>query len=230
MNTNDRAIAGWSIPDYGERGLPTALASLLACWWTRDELGVRSWVDNVGQRLWLPGAWDDRLDGDAMRVNRARIIRVAAMALPFANGVDETAWRSLLDELSGLLATTDDSQPEAEYDATIANRMADLAEALREKDYARMHTTRPDHYARRCDADGDNILNSLNITETEARWELAEHTTGCSRTQILLDVQALDTDPRNTADNPLIRPSTRGERDCLCHQSSSGSKPSSMGL
>lgn len=202
---NNETIIGLHVPYYGERGLPTALASLLACWWERDELGVRSWVDNIGQRLWLPGAWDDRLDGDAMRVNRARIARVAAMAVPFANGVDETAWRNLMDELSGLLATTGDSQPEARYDATIANRMADLAEALGEKDYARMHTTRPDHYARRCDAAGDNILASFGVTEVEARWELAEHTTGCSRTRILVDMQALDADPHNTADNPLIR-------------------------
>lgn len=206
MPPNDKGnIAGLHVPDYGERGLPTALASLLACWWRRDEAGVDTWVGNIGQRLWLPGAWDDRLDGDAMRANRARIVRVAAMAVPFADGADGTAWRSLMDELSGLLATADDSQPEARHDATIANRMTDLAEALREKDYARMHTTRPDHYARRCDAAGDNILASLGVTEAGARWELAEHTAGCGGTRIPVDAQALDTDPRDTADNPLIR-------------------------
>ncbi len=70
------SFPGIDVPDVFERGLPTALANLLACWWADDGRGVDSWLANVAQRLWLSGVWDERIDERVMHGNRARIVRL----------------------------------------------------------------------------------------------------------------------------------------------------------
>lgn len=184
---------GIDVPDVFERGLPTALANLLKCWWADDGRGVDSWLANIAQRLWLPGVWDERIDERVMHANRARIVRLAADALDEPNRWDDDRWTRLLTTIGRLTHERDDATPEALRDGKVAERMTDIADALSDLEYARMHDNRPDSYALRCRADGMDVLNRLGLDEPTARRELAGHTIG-------------DRDARRQSSSP--RPST----------------------
>lgn len=197
-------LPGIDVPDVFERGLPTALANLLKCWWADDGRGVDSWLANVAQRLWLPGVWDGRIDERVMCSNRARIVRLAADALDEPNRWDDDRWTRLLTTIGRLTHERDDATPEALRDDTMAERMRDIADALSDLEYARMHDNRPDTYALRCRAGGTGMLKRLGLDEPTARRELAEHTIG-GRIGRMLDADDTDENPRDTVDNPLKR-------------------------
>lgn len=184
---------GIDVPDVFERGLPTALANLLACWWADDVRGVDSWLANIAQRLWLSGVWDERIDERVMHANRARIVRLAADALDEPNRWDDDRWTRLLTTIGRLTHERDGATPEALRDGKVAERMRDIADALSDLEYARMHETRPDSYALRCRADGLDTLNRRGLDEPAARRELAARTVG-------------DRDARRQSSSP--RPST----------------------
>lgn len=169
---------GIDVPDVFERGLPIALSNLLKCWWADDVRGVDSWLVNVAQRLWLSGVWDERIDEQAMHGNRARIVRLAADALDEPNRWDDDRWARLLTTIGRLTQERDDATPEAMRDDKAAERMTDIADALSDLEYARMHDNRPDSYALRCRADGMDTLNRRGLDEPAARRELAARTVG----------------------------------------------------
>lgn len=169
---------GIDVPDVFERGLPVALSNLLACWWAGDGRGVDSWLANIAQRLWLPGVWDGRIDERTMRGNRARIVRLAADALDEPNRWDDDRWTRRLTMIARLLHEPDDATPEALRDDKAAKRMRDIADALSDLEYARMHDNRPDTYALRCRAGGTGMLKRLGLDEPAARRELAANTGG----------------------------------------------------
>lgn len=194
------SFPGIDVPDVFERGLPTALANLLKCWWADDGRGVDSWLANVAQRLWLSGVWDERIDERTMHGNRARIVRLAADALDEPNRWDDDRWARLLTTIGRLTHERDDATPEALRDDKAAERMTDIADALSDLEYARMHDNRPDTYALRCRAGGTGMLKRLGLDEPAARRELAEHTIGR-----MLDADDTDENPRDTVDNPFKR-------------------------
>lgn len=198
------SFPGIDVPDVFERGLPTALANLLKCWWADDVRGVDSWLANIAQRLWLPGVWDERIDERTMVGNRARIVRLAADALDGPNRWDDERWTRLLTTIGRLTHERDDATPEALRDDKAAERMTDIADALSDLEYARMHDNRPDTYALRCRAGGTGMLKRLGLDEPTARRELAEHTIG-GRIGRILDADDTDENPRDTVDNPLKR-------------------------
>lgn len=169
---------GIDVPDVFERGLPTALANLLKCWWADDVRGVDSWLANVAQRLWLPGVWDERIDERVMCSNRARIVRLAADALDEPNRWDDDRWTRRLAMIGRLTHERDDATPEALRDDKVAERMTDIADALSDLEYARMHDNRPDSYALRCREDGMDTLNRRGLDERAARRELAARAGG----------------------------------------------------
>lgn len=169
---------GIDVPDVFERGLPTALANLLKCWWADDGHGVDSWLANIAQRLWVPGVWDGRIDERTMCSNRARIVRLAADALDEPNRWDDDRWTRLLTTIGRLTHERDDTTPEALRDDKVAERMTDIADALSDLEYARMHDNRPDAYALRCRADGIDMLKRMGLDEPAARRELAARTVG----------------------------------------------------
>lgn len=169
---------GIDVPDVFERGLPTALANLLKCWWADDVRGVDSWLANIAQRLWVPGVWDERIDERVMHANRARIVRLAADALDEPNRWDDDRWTRRLTMIARLLHEPDDATPEALRDDKVAERMTDIADALSDLEYARMHDNRPDSYALRCREDCMDTLNRRGLDERAARRELAARTVG----------------------------------------------------
>lgn len=191
---------GIDVPDVFERGLPTALANLLKCWWADDVRGVDSWLANIAQRLWVPGVWDERIDERVMCGNRARIVLLAADALDEPNRWDDERWTRLLTTIGRLTHERDDATPEALRDDKAAERMMDIADALSDLEYARMHDNRPDTYALRCRAGGIDMLERLGLDEPTVRRELAEHTIGR-----MLDADDTDENPRDTVDNPFKR-------------------------
>ena len=202
--TKTEVIPGLDVPDVNERGLPTALSNLLKCWWVDDIRGVDSWLSNIAQRLWLSGVWDERIDERVMRGNRARIVLLAADALDEPNRWDDDRWTRRLAMIARLLHEPDDATPEALRDDKAAERMMDIADALSDLEYARMHDNRPDTYALRCRAAGLDTLNRMGLDEPTARRELAEHTIG-EHISRLLDALNADKNPRDTVDNPLKR-------------------------
>ena len=169
---------GIDVPDVFERGLPTALANLLKCWWADDVRGVDSWLSNIAQRLWLSGVWDERIDERVMCGNRARIVLLAADALDEPNRWDDDRWTRLLTTIGRLTHERDDATPEALRDGKVAERMMDIADALSDLEYARMHDNRPDTYSLRCRAGGMDTLNRRGLDEPAARRELAARTVG----------------------------------------------------
>lgn len=198
------SFPGIDVPDVFERGLPTALANLLKCWWADDVRGVDSWLANVAQRLWLSGVWDERIDERVMCGNRARIVRLAADALDEPNRWDDERWTRRLTMIARLLHEPDDATPEAVRDDKEAERMTDIADALSDLEYARMHDNRPDSFSLRSRAGGIDMLERLGLDERTARRELAEHTIG-GRIGRMLDADDTDENPRDTVDNPLKR-------------------------
>lgn len=176
--TKTEVIPGLDVPDVFERGLPVALANLLKCWWADDVRGVDAWLSNIAQRLWLSGVWDGRIDERTMHGNRARIVRLAADALDEPNRWDDDRWTRRLTMIARLLHEPDDATPEALHDDTAAERMTDIADALSDLEYARMHDNRPDTYALRCRAGGTGMLKRLGLDEPAARRELAANTGG----------------------------------------------------
>ena len=195
---------GIDVPDVFERGLPTALANLLKCWWADDVRGVDSWLANIAQRLWLSGVWDERIDERVMCGNRARIVLLAADALDEPNRWDDDRWTRRLAMIGRLTHERDDATPEALRDGKVAERMTDIADALSDLEYARMHDSRPDSFSLRCRAGGTDMLKRLGLDEPTARRELAEHTIG-DRIGRMLDADDTDENPRDTVDNPLKR-------------------------
>lgn len=202
--TKTEVIPGLDVPDVFERGLPTALANLLKCWWAGDMRGVDAWLANIAQRLWVPGVWDERIDERVMHANRARIVLLAADALDEPNRWDDDRWTRRVSMMARLICEPDDIMPKALRDDKAAERMADIADALSDLEYARMHDNHPDTYSLRCRADGMDVLNRLGLDEPTARRELAEHTIG-ERVSRLLDAHNADENPRDTVDNPLKR-------------------------
>ena len=184
---------GIDVPDVFERGLPVALSNLLKCWWVDDGRGVDAWLANVAQRLWLSGVWDERIDERVMCSNRARIVRLAADALDEPNRWDDERWTRRLTMIARLLHEPDDATPEAVRDDKAAEHMTDIADALSDLEYARMHDNRPDSFSLRCRADGMDTLNRRGLDEPAARRELAARTVG-------------DRDARRQSSSP--RPST----------------------
>ena len=172
------SFPGIDVPDVFERGLPVALSNLLACWWAGDMRGVDAWLANVAQRLWLSGVWDERIDERVMCGNRARIVRLAADALDEPNRWDDERWTRRLAMIGRLTHERDDATPEALRDGKVAERMMDIADALSDLEYARMHDNRPDTYALRCRAGGTGMLKRLGLDEPAARRELAANTGG----------------------------------------------------
>lgn len=201
---DETKIPGIDVPDVFERGLPVALSNLLKCWWADDGRGVDSWLANVAQRLWLSGVWDERIDERVMHGNRARIVLLAADALDEPNRWDDDRWTRRLTMIARLLHEPDDATPEALRDDKVAERMMDIADALSDLEYARMHDNRPDTYSLRCRADGMDVLSRLRLDEPTARRELAEHTIG-EHISRMLDAHNADENPRDTVDNPLKR-------------------------
>ena len=195
---------GIDVPDVFERGLPTALANLLKCWWADDGRGVDSWLANIAQRLWLSGVWDERIDERVMHANRARIVLLTADALDEPNRWDDERWTRRLTMIARLLHEPDDATPEAMRDDKAAERMTDIADALSDLEYARMHDNRPDSFSLRCRAGGIDMLERLGLDEPTARRELAEHTIG-DRIGRMLDADNTHENPRDTVDNPLKR-------------------------
>ena len=176
---DETKIPGIDVPDVFERGLPVALSNLLECWWADDMHGVDAWLSNIAQRLWLSGVWDEHIDERVMCGNRARIVLLTADALDEPNRWDDERWTRRLAMIARLICEPeDDIMPEALYDDTVAERMMDIADALSDLEYARMHDSRPDTYALRCRADGMDVLKRLVLDEPTARHELAEHTIG----------------------------------------------------
>lgn len=184
---------GIDVPDVFERGLPVALSNLLKCWWADDVRGVDSWLANIAQRLWVPGVWDERIGERVMHANRARIVLLAADALDEPNRWDDDRWTRRVSMMARLICEPDDIMPKALRDDKAAERMTDIADALSDLEYARMHDNRPDTYALRCRAGGIDMLERLGLDERTARRELAEHTIG-------------DRDARRQSSSP--RPST----------------------
>lgn len=201
---DETKIPGLDVPDVFERGLPVALSNLLKCWWADDGRGVDSWLANVAQRLWLSGVWDGRIDERVMCGNRARIVLLAADALDEPNRWDDDRWTRRLAMIARLLHEPDDATPEAMRDDKAAERMMDIADALSDLEYARMHDNRPDTYSLRCRAGGTDALKHLNLDEPSARHELASHTIG-NRISRMLDASNADENPWDTVGNPLIR-------------------------
>lgn len=201
---DETKIPGIDVPDVFERGLPVALSNLLKCWWADDVRGVDSWLANVAQRLWLSGVWDERIDERVMHANRARIVLLAADALDEPNRWDDERWTRRLTMIARLLHEPDDATPEALHDDTVAERMMDIADALSDLEYARMHDNRPDTYSLRCRAAGLDTLNRRGLDEPTARRELAEHTIG-EHISRMLDAHNADENPWQTVDNPLKR-------------------------
>ena len=201
---DETKIPGIDVPDVFERGLPVALSNLLKCWWADDVRGVDSWLANVAQRLWLSGVWDERIDERVMHGNRARIVRLAADALDEPNRWDDDRWARRLTMIARLLHEPDDATPEAMRDGKAAERMMDIADALSDLEYARMHDNRSDSFSLRCRADGMDVLSRLRLDEPTARRELAEHTIG-DRIGRMLDADNTHENPRDTVDNPLKR-------------------------
>ena len=202
---DETKIPGIDVPDVFERGLPVALSNLLKCWWADDVRGVDSWLANVAQRLWLSGVWDERIDERVMHANRARIVLLAADALDEPNRWDDDRWARRLTMIARLICEPeDDIMPEALHDDTMAERMNDIADALSDLEYARMHDNRPDTYSLRCRTGGTDALNRMGLDEPTARRELAEHTIG-EHISRMLDALNADENPRDTVDNPLKR-------------------------
>lgn len=202
---DETKIPGIDVPDVFERGLPVALSNLLKCWWADDGRGVDSWLANVAQRLWLSGVWDERIDERVMHANRARIVLLAADALDEPNRWDDDRWTRRLAMIARLICEPeDDIMPEALHDDTVAERMTDIADALSDLEYARMHDNRPDTYSLRCRTGGTDALNRMGLDEPTARRELAEHTIG-EHISRMLDAHKADENPRDTVDNPLKR-------------------------
>lgn len=197
-------LPGIDVPDVFERGLPTALANLLKCWWADDVRGVDAWLANIAQRLWLSGVWDERIDERVMCSNRARIVRLAADALDEPNRWDDERWTRRLTMIARLLHEPDDATPEAVRDDKEAERMTDIAAALSDLEYACMHDNRPDSFSLRSRAGGIDMLERLGLDERTARRELAEHTIG-GRIGRMLDADDTDENPRDTVDNPFKR-------------------------
>ena len=94
--------------------------------------------------------------------------------------------------------------PEALHDDTVAERMTDIADALSDLEYARMHDNRPDTYSLRCRAGGLDTLNRMGLDEPTARRELAEHTTG-EHISRMFDAHNADENPWQAVDNPLAK-------------------------
>lgn len=202
---DEKKIPGIDVPDVFERGLPVALSNLLKCWWADDVRGVDSWLSNIAQRLWLSGVWDERIDERVMCANRARIVLLAADALDEPNRWDDERWTRRLAMIARLICEPeDDIMPEALYDDTVAERMMDIADALSDLEYARMHDNRPDTYALRCRADGMDVLSRLRLDEPTARRELAEHTIGEHDGRMLDALNAVE-DTWQSVGNPLAK-------------------------
>ena len=201
---DETKIPGIDVPDVFERGLPVALANLLKCWWADDGRGVDAWLANIAQRLWLSGVWDERIDERVMHANRARITLLAADALDEPNRWDDDRWTRRLTMIARLLHEPDDATPEAMRDDKVSERMTDIADALSDLEYARMHDNRPDIYALRCRAAGLDTLNRRGLDEPTARRELAEHTIG-EHISRMLDAHNADENPWQAVDNPLAK-------------------------
>lgn len=201
---DETKIPGIDVPDVFERGLPVALSNLLKCWWADDGRGVDSWLSNIAQRLWLSGVWDERIDERVMHGNRARIVLLAADALDEPNRWDDDRWTRRLTMIARLMHEPNGVVPEALFDGTVAERMMDIADALSDLEYARMHDNRPDTYSLRCRTGGTDALNRMGLDEPTARRELAEHTIG-EHISRMLDAHNADENPRDTVDNPLKR-------------------------
>lgn len=82
----------WTQPDFGDYGLPCAMASLLASWYVGNVDGSINWAENIAQRLFLPGCWDFRVSRRSIEANIEAIARECHKAIKAAGtGYDEKA-------------------------------------------------------------------------------------------------------------------------------------------
>ena len=74
----------WTQPDFGDYGLPCAMASLLASWYVGNIDGSINWAENIAQRLFLPGCWDFRISRRSIESNIEAIARESHRAIKAA--------------------------------------------------------------------------------------------------------------------------------------------------
>lgn len=71
----------WEQPDCGDYGLPSAIASLLAAWYSGNRNGTVSWAENIAHRIFLPGCWDKRINTNAINHNLKHIAKECVNAI-----------------------------------------------------------------------------------------------------------------------------------------------------
>lgn len=65
---------GLTRPDPFAPGLECAAAGLMECWHLDDMYGFRQWAVDIGHRLWLPVAWETRVDPFSIDLNTSDLI------------------------------------------------------------------------------------------------------------------------------------------------------------
>lgn len=113
--TKTSDLPGWERPDVLEDGLPVCFASLAGSWVVEHDSGVRSWIDNIGHRLWLPGMWGERIDRETAYANADRIVRHAVDALLALDGRlpdrRDTVWAGECETIARLMGEPSDEAP-----------------------------------------------------------------------------------------------------------------------
>lgn len=162
-------MPGWNDVDAYDPGLPCAFGSLLACWvkysayeaLPPDErpalpvfenvrgmsdlrLSVDSWVDNILQRIWLPGIWDDRIDYGIAHANRDLIAEQALLGLlslkdaRLPRGAANDGWSGACEEI-GRLSNTPGELGKRLHAPADAARAHDMGMILRYFWIGRLH-------------------------------------------------------------------------------------------
>lgn len=108
-------LPGWERPDVLEDGLPVCFATLAGSWVMEHDSGVRSWIDNIGHRLWLPGMWGERINRETAYANADRIVRHAVDALLTLDGRlpdrRDTVWAGECETIARLMGEPSDEAP-----------------------------------------------------------------------------------------------------------------------
>lgn len=140
--TKTSDLPGWERPDVLEDGLPVCFASLAGSWVMEHDSGVRSWIDNIGHRLWLPGMWGERINGETAYANADRIVRHAVDALLVLDGRlpdrRDTVWAGECETIARLMGEPSDEAPRLRRPAAPAVA-GDMSALLRAYWLGRLH-------------------------------------------------------------------------------------------
>lgn len=132
----------WTQPDYGDYGLPCAIASLIAAWYSADEDAAINWAENIAHRIFLAGCWDERISMVAIHTNIAEIVDECEKAIEATNtdfdNIDEDAYEQAITNIGRLVGnipieTSSNRKPKKD---TVA---AEAALALRYYWAAKLH-------------------------------------------------------------------------------------------